>query len=130
MVGMLVGLSGPFALVFAALTTLVFLLPFIFVPATWCRLWRWSVPADWDALRYFVRCLGCLGLAFDGMGVYAALYRPSLLIAYIAPLAAFCAMMVVLHVYGWLKRQQPWTETAEIPMWIGLTVACLMVLPV
>ena len=129
MLGMYSGLAGPFVLGFGAISTLIFALPFIFAPAGWGRAMQWPVPAEQSLMAYYARCLGCLALAFNVMGAYAALHRPALLVAYVAPVAGFCAAMVVLHIYGWARGQQPWTETAEIPMWAALTLISLTVMP-
>ena len=115
--------------VFAIASTLIFAVPFIVAPARWGRAMRWTVPHDTALMAYYARCLGCLALSFNIMGLWAALGHPFYLVAYIAPVACFAATMVLLHVYGWWRGEQPWTETAEIPMWAGLVALWLAVMP-
>ena len=129
MIGLFAAHAGPFALGFAGVSTLAFALPFIFAPEGWGRAMRWAVPGETDLLRYYARCLGLLALAGNGLAVWAALFRPALLPAYFVLVTPFCASMVPLHVWGWLRREQPWTETAEIPMWTAAFVGCLAFFP-
>lgn len=130
MIGIWQAHAGLVVQIFAVASTLVFALPFLFASSGWGRAMRWSVPADTALMAYYARCLGSLAMSFNLMGWWAATRNPALLVAYIGPLLVFSALMVVLHVYGWLAREQPWTETAEIPMWAGLALLWLAVLPV
>lgn len=129
MIGIWQDHAGLVVKLFAIASTLVFALPFILSPAGWGRSMRWTVPQDTALMAYYARCLGCLALSFNAMGLWAAIWHPAYLLAYIAPVAGFSATMVVLHVYGWLRGEQPWTETAEIPMWAALLVILLAVMP-
>jgi len=117
-------------LIFATASTIAFAVPFIFAPAKWGSTMQWSVPADQALMAYFARCLGCLSLSFNAMGVWAVWYRQDLLIAYIAPVTCFCGTMVALHCYGFVRKEQPWTETAEIPMWGAFMLLGLMLMPI
>jgi len=116
--------------IFSAMSTIAFAVPFVFAPAQWGSAMRWQVPGERHLMAYYARCLGCLAFSFNLMGFWAACSRPDLLIAYVAPVTLFCATMVALHCYGFWRREQPWTETAEIPMWSIFTILGLMLMPV
>jgi hypothetical protein len=122
MIGLFASHAATYALAFAAFSTLAFAVPFIFAPAGWGRAMRWTVPAERDLMAYYARCLGLLALSVNALGVWGALVRPDVLLGYFVVSALFSGTMVPLHVYGWARGQQPWTETAEIPAW---TLACL-----
>lgn len=115
--------------IFAISSTFVFAVPFVVAPAKWGSAMQWPVPDERQLMAYYARCLGCLSLSFNLMGLWATRYRPDLLIAYVAPVTVFCATMVLLHCYGAWRREQPWTETAEIPMWSAFTLLGLMLMP-
>jgi hypothetical protein len=39
------------------------------------------------------------------------------------------ALMTGVHVWGAVRREQPWTETAEIPLYAGLAVLAWVAQP-
>jgi hypothetical protein len=129
MIGLFAGHAGAFALGFAGFSSLVFALPFVVAPAGWGRAMRWTVPRERDLMAYYARCLGLLALSFNAATCWVVLSRPMLLPGFFAVLTLFSATMVPLHVYGWARGQQPWTETAEIPAWALVTLACLLFFP-
>lgn len=129
MIGLYGAHAGGFALFFAAVSTLAFAGPFLLSPAGWGRAMQWTVPAERELMDYYARCLGCLALGANALAMWGALRAPELLAGYFIVLCPFAAMMVLLHVYGWLARRQPWTETAEIPMWAGVVLGCLLFWP-
>ena len=129
MIGIWSDHTATYAVVFAIVSSLVFALPFVFAPMAWGRALRWSIPADGDLARYFARCLGLLALSFNAVAIWGALRQPAWIEAYLLTLAFFSATMVPLHVYGWAKREQPWTETAEIPLWAAICLVTLAFLP-
>lgn len=109
-----------------AITTLVFALPITLFPLGWARLMRWRIPADTQLTVYFGRCLGLFILILEGLMARAA-WNGNGLVWVFEQLVAVFACMVALHVYGALRRQQPWTETAEIGLYsvcLLLTLAC------
>lgn len=104
-----------------AITTLAFALPITVFPLRWARLMRWRIPADTQLTVYFGRCLGLFILILEALMARAA-WNGNGRVWVFEQLVAVFACMVALHVYGALRRQQPWTETAEI----GLYSACLL----
>jgi hypothetical protein len=114
-------------LVVVGLIALVgFGLPLLLAPLAWARAFRWTV-ADAPLARYLGRCLGAVACALAGVCAWTALRAA-------APppeLVLVCAIAGVLlgavHVVGALERAQPWTETAEIPLWLGLSAAGFVV---
>ena len=119
-----------FAVAFAAISSLTFAVPFVIAPERWSRTMGWAVPEDRDLVRYFARSLGLLALSTNAMGLYAALCRIALLPAYYFALTLFFALMIPLHVYGALRRQQPVSETMEIALWAVLLVLAVLFYPI
>jgi len=96
-------------------------LPLLIIPLHWARVMRWQIPADTHLTVYFGRCLGAVVVVISGMYIrYAdqAMFHAFLLEML---LAAF-TFMVLVHLWGFIRKTQPWTEHAEIPVYLGLAV--------
>ena len=102
-------------------TTLLFALPLLLVPLQWARLFRWRIPEHTDLAVYFGRCLGAFIVVFELMAWRAASSGRDIGAVFLM-LLAISASMTLVHVYGALRRIQPWTETAEIAFYAGLFV--------
>jgi hypothetical protein len=118
-----------FLLALAAVTTLAFALPIFFVPLTWARWFLWKVPEETDLAVYFGRCLGAFVLLIEAMLFQAALTGNGLVISF-QLLIGIASMMVVVHVWGAIKRIQPITETIEIGMWAAMLLSAVAFYPV
>ncbi|HEY9544934.1 MAG TPA: hypothetical protein VIR56_02940 [Solimonas sp.] len=107
-----------FLLVLVISTTLLFALPIFLVPLHWARLFQWKIPAETDLAVYFGRCLGAFILMFEFMAWRGAHgHDPAVAFTLLLWIAA---SMTLVHIYGALRRIQPWTETLEIGFYSGL----------
>ena len=123
----------PFASGFLWLASFGFLLayglPLTFVPVLWARWFQWKLPEEPNApenihlhqlAEYFGRCTGTLAITITLFAMRAAsdpAAHPYVLeIIFIA-----CLGMTLVHVYGALRRIQPWTENAEILLYGAMT---------
>lgn len=96
-------------------------LPLLLAPLRWARLMRWNIPASVDLTNYFGRCLGAVVTSISALYLrYADL--PHLQGFMLELLILAFGLMVLVHIWGFIRRTQPWTETAEIPLYLGLTV--------
>lgn len=120
--------AADFLLILTLATTLVFALPIFFVPLTWARLMAWQIPQQTDLAVYFGRCLGAFILILEALVLRAALTGEAMHTAF-ELLAATATMMIVVHVYGALKRIQPLSETLEIGFYVLLLLLTLMFWP-
>jgi hypothetical protein len=120
--------SHGFLLALVAVTTPVFALPIFLVPLRWARVFQWRVPADTDLAVYFGRCLGAFILIVEALMLRAGLTGEGLALVY-QQLLAIAALMVLVHVWGALRRIQPWTETLEIGMYAGMFVLAALFYP-
>jgi hypothetical protein len=117
-----------YLLILTISTTLVFALPIFLVPLTWARLMGWRIPTHTDLAVYFGRCLGAFILILEAMMLRAALTGEAIHTVF-ELLAATALMMVVVHVYGALRRIQPLSETLEIGFYVGLLLLTLLFWP-
>jgi hypothetical protein len=128
MLGLWSANAADFLLILTLATTLVFALPIFLVPLTWARLMTWQIPQQTDLAVYFGRCLGAFILILEALMLRAALTGEAMHTAF-ELLAATATMMIVVHVYGALKRIQPLSETLEIGFYVLLLVLTLMFWP-
>ncbi|MFP6850835.1 MAG: hypothetical protein VCA57_19315 [Pseudomonas sp.] len=117
-----------YLLLLALLTTLVFALPIFCMPLVWARLMGWTIPTHRDLAVYFGRCLGAFILILEAMMLRAALTGEAIHVVF-EMLVAVAVMMIIVHVYGALRRIQPLSETLEIGFYIGLLLLTLLFWP-
>jgi hypothetical protein len=90
-------------------------------PLRWARTFRWEIPEPRGLVLYLGRCLGAVGLALV-VGCFVAATDPKRHALILLLMAIAGGMLTVVHIRGALARDQPWTETAEIPLFAGLTL--------
>lgn len=110
-------------------TTLAFALPLFLMPLTWARLMLFKVPQDTDLNVYFGRCLGAFILVIEMM-IFRGASDPSVTPITFQILFAVFGIMLVVHLYGWLRGIQPVTENLENIMWAVLLVLAALFYPV
>ncbi|MFZ8977693.1 MAG: hypothetical protein ACO2Y9_11415 [Pseudohongiellaceae bacterium] len=128
MIGIWSAHAQTFMLVFAILAIVVFVIPMIFAPIFWARMLLWNIPEDTDLVVYSLRSLGSLGLVVLLITFRAATTGEGLLFVY-ELFIPFFALMVLVHLYGAIKKIQPITETLEIGFWLALLVLALCFMP-
>src|SRR5512140_3323664 len=97
-------------------------LPLFLFPIRWARWFRWQTHEQGDLTVYFGRCLGGLILALVFGGFRAAPHAGQNGLFFEVLVAAFGAM-IVAHVWGAVRRAQPWTETVEILLYLAFGAA-------
>jgi len=103
---------------------ILFGLPLCFFPLRWARMLCWRIPDDTSLVIYLGRCLGviiCVVSFFATRVTHDAGVLPFFFDFMLVNFAA----MIVVHLYGALRRIQPWTETAEILFWFVQLLATL-----
>lgn len=128
MIGLWSAHAQTYLLVLSIATTLVFALPIFLVPLLWARVMQWQLPEHTDLAVYFGRCLGAFILIVEALMLRAALTGEALATTF-EVLAAVAGFMVVVHIYGALRRIQPWTETMETGFYAGMLVLTLLFWP-
>ena len=103
-------------------------LPLFLSPLKWAKRLRWQVPEDTDLTVYLGRSLGAVAVALSLGGLWAARdpWRHRVVFR-IAAVAA--ALLAGVHVRGAIEGKQPWTETAEIPLWVAMAIGAVACYP-
>jgi hypothetical protein len=122
----------PFSSIFLAVAAGSFLigyaLPLLFAPLRWARLFRWRIPDQTELTVYLGRCLGGVATTIC-LACFAAVPHPERHMQLFDMIALVGAIMTGVHVWGAIRRVQPWTETAEIGLYAALTALAIAAKP-
>jgi hypothetical protein len=99
-------------------------LPLLLAPLAWARVLRWRIPSEADLTVYFGRCVGGVATSVC-LACFVAATDPAGNRLLFDLIAAIGVAMVGVHAWGAVRRTQPWTETAEIPLYLGLAALAL-----
>src|SRR5690348_16864463 len=95
-----------FLLLVAPAVLVVFGFPLLFVPFEWARVFRWRLPEDRGLARYFGRCLGGV-VTVTAIVAFRAAPHPADNRAVFEITVGVGALMTLIHVWGFLRREQP-----------------------
>jgi hypothetical protein len=95
-------------------------LPLLFAPLQWAKLFKWQTEPRDPLAVYFGRCMGGVSTAIV-FQCFRAAPHPERHLATLEMLILVWATLSGVHVWGALKREQPWPETVE-------TVFCVLLL--
>ena len=129
MIGVWSGHAKAFLLVATVLSALGLSLPIFLAPLAWARRFGWTIPDHTELAVYFGRSLGALAVTINLLTLRAALTGVALVTAFEVTLVV-SVLMVVVHVYGALRRVQPVSETIEIGFWAAIALLALACWPV
>jgi hypothetical protein len=106
-----------FLIVSSGFFVVVYAVPLLLFPLRWARWFRWDVAADHRELTvYLGRCTGALALAIVVFAL-RAVSDPKGHRDVFDLIALACGLMAGVHVWGALRRAQPWTEDLEIVLY-------------
>lgn len=113
-----------FLLVSAPIFLLVIALPLFFAPLAWAKRFRWTLPEENALTIYLGRCLGAVGIVVAALALRAA-GDPMAHLEVFDLLALSSALLAVVHLWGAIRRRQPWTENVEIGIYALGAVAAV-----
>jgi hypothetical protein len=102
----------------------VYALPLLLWPLAWARAFRWQIAGAEHLTIYLGRCTGALGTVVIAACFRAAPHPRAHPIVF-EILAALGLVMALVHLYGALRRMQPWTEDVEIVLYALVGAAAL-----
>lgn len=92
-------------------------LPLLFVPLRWGRAFGWK-PVEGDRFTvYLGRCLGGVAVALS-LAAFRAAPDPAAHRETLQILLAAAALLMLVHIWGALRRVQPWQENLETVMYL------------
>ncbi len=107
---------------------IIFGLPLLLAPVRWARVFRWRIPEHDHLVVYLGRCLGGVICVLGGLAFKVA-NTPALQPFFFDLLLWNFSAMIVIHVYGAIRRVQPVTETIEIGFYIIMLLMTLCFYP-
>ncbi|HVG57143.1 MAG TPA: hypothetical protein VNA24_01210 [Hyalangium sp.] len=120
-------LASWFLIVSAVIFILVIALPLLFVPLTWARWFGWKLPeGSTDLAVYFGRCLGATALAII-IAVAHGIPDPKSHHLLFDLVSMTSGLMIGIHVWGWIRKTQPLSETVEILVWVVVFIMSLWI---
>ena len=129
MLGLWSAHSQAFLLTLVCVTSIVFALPIFLVPLTWARWFGWRIPQERDLAIYFGRCLGAFILIVEALMLRAGLSGEGIVFTF-QVLLGVATLMVIVHIWGAIRRIQPISETLEIGMYSGMFLLAVLFYPV
>lgn len=99
---------------------LIFGLPLLLAPVAWARAFKWDIPSDTRLVVYLGRCLGGVAVAII-VGCFRAAPDPSHHVWLFDLIAVAGGLLALVHIAGAIQKIQPWTENAEIILYVGAT---------
>lgn len=94
-------------------------LPLLFVPLRWGKAFGWKPAPDDPFVVYLGRCLGGAAVALS-LAAFRAAPRPAAHRETVEILLVAAALLFLVHVWGALRRVQPWQENLETLMYLGI----------
>ena len=105
--------SSLFMLIGSTLFLICFGLPLFICPMTWARRIGWKIPEEKDLATYLGRSLGGIILPIIIMG-YLSAWAPWKYRFVFELVILIGLFMVAVHLYGFIKKNQPLIEHLEI----------------
>jgi hypothetical protein len=129
MIGIWSAYSDVFLVVAAVIMAIAFGLPLALAPMSWARVFRWEVPQQTQLAIFLGRSVGVFILIL-AIFAYKVTLTPAAKPFYFDLMLWTFAGMILLHIYGAIRKAQPVTETIEIVVWILLSLVTLGFYPV
>jgi len=120
-------LASGFLAVSCAFFLAVYAVPLLFFPLRWARWFRWEPGTGSPHLTvYFGRCTGGLALAIIALAIPAI--RDPGGHRFVFDLIAWATgIMTLVHLWGAVRRTQPWTEDVEIALYGAVCAVALWI---
>jgi hypothetical protein len=124
MLGIWNAYTNIFLIVAGIAMLLGFGLPLMLVPMSWARLFRWEVPQSQLLASFLGRSVGVF-ISIMAIFAFKAAQNPAYQPFLFDLMLWIFGGMIILHVYGAIRRTQPITETIEIILWVVLSLVTL-----
>jgi hypothetical protein len=129
MVGIWQSYADIYLIVAGAAMLLGFGLPLTLAPKYWARVFRWEMPSHKKFTLFLERSVGIFIIVMSLFAFVASQQAQDIMSFYYDMMLVTFAGMILLHVYGAIRKIQPTTETLEIILWIVLTIVTILFYP-
>ena len=117
-------------LIVAGVAMLLFFgLPLTLVPLRWASVMRWDVSQPGDLVIFLGRSVGVF-ITVIALFAFKVSQTPAAMPFFYELMLWTFVGMIILHIYGAVRKTQPMTETIEIGLWVILCLVTLCFYPV
>jgi uncharacterized membrane protein YeaQ/YmgE (transglycosylase-associated protein family) len=128
MIGIWHSYSDVYLFIVGAAMLLAFGIPLLVVPVHWAHLFRWQVSQPDHLIVFLARSMGIV-VSLVALFAFRVTAIPAAKPFFFDFMLALLGAMLVLHVYGAIRKTQPFTETVEISLWVVLFLVTLCFYP-
>lgn len=129
MIGIWTSYNNIFLILAGVVMLAAFGLPLMLVPMSWARVYRWDLPQPQNLSKFLGRSLGVF-ITIMAIFSFKVTQTPDAKKFFIDLMLWIFGGMILLHVYGAIRKTQPVTETFEILMWVVLSTITLCFYPI
>lgn len=128
MLGIWNAYTNIFLIVAGVAMLIAFGLPMMLAPMSWARVFRWELPQSQKLASFLGRSLGLL-ICIMAIFAFKAIQNLAAQPFFFDLMLWIFGGMIILHVYGAIRKTQPITETLEILLWVVLGVVSICFYP-
>src|SRR4030042_1312469 len=129
MIGIWSSYADIYLMVAGVAMLVAFGLPLMLAPRRWARVFRWDVSQPGNLVIFLGRSLGVL-ISVIAIYAFKVSQTPAALPFYYELMLWTFVGMILLHIYGAIRKTQPVTETLEIGLWVILCLVTLCFYPI
>jgi hypothetical protein len=129
MVGIWFSHNNIFLIVAGVAMLIFFGIPLVLVPVSWAKVFRWEIPQPRNLVVFLGRSVGIF-ITVLGIFAFKVTQIPSAKPFFFNLMLWIFGGMILLHVYGAIRKTQPITETLEILLWVALSGITICFYPV
>jgi hypothetical protein len=129
MIGIWQTYADVYLIVAGAAMLLGFGLPLTLFPIYWARFFRWEMPSRKKFTLFLERSVGIFIIVMSIFAFIASQQSVQIMRFFFDMMLVTFAGMILLHIYGAIRRIQPTAENLEIILWVVLSVVTLLFYP-
>jgi hypothetical protein len=128
MIGIWASYNNIYLIVAGVAMLAAFGLPLTLAPMSWAQIFRWELPQPQNLTAFLGRSMGVI-ISIIAIFAFKVTQTPEAKPFYFDLMLWIFGGMILLHVYGAIRKTQPITETLEILMWVFLGTITLCFYP-
>jgi hypothetical protein len=128
MIGIWASYNNIYLIVAGVVMLAAFGLPLTLAPMSWAQIFRWELPQPQNLTAFLGRSMGVI-ISIIAIFAFKVTQTPEAKPFYFDLMLWIFGGMILLHVYGAIRKTQPVTETIEILMWVFLSTITLCFYP-
>jgi hypothetical protein len=129
MIGIWQSYADIYLIVAGAAMLLGFGLPLTLVPIQWAHVFQWELPSHKKFTLFLERSVGIFIIVMSIFAFKASQGSIEVMRFFFDMMLVTFVGMILLHIYGAIRKVQPRSETLEIILWVILTIVTVLFYP-